>query len=86
MYSSRSGADGWGLAHQCIRRVDHLRHLINFGVYNFVRRHETLKTTPAVAAGVELEPWSLERVVEMTENYLRNKEDAEFEEAFAELN
>src|SRR5438045_6481483 len=25
-----------------------------FGVYNFVRRHETLKTTPAVAAGVEL--------------------------------
>lgn len=56
-----------------------------FGVYNFVRRHKTLGTTPAVAAGVELEPWSLERVVEMTENYLRSKEDAEFEKAFAEI-
>src|SRR5204863_9006458 len=34
------------------------------GVYNFVRRHVTLKTTPAVAAGLEEKPWSLERVVE----------------------
>jgi len=58
---------------------------LHFGVYNFVRKHKTLGTTPAVAAGVELEPWSLERVVEMTENYLRNKEDAEFEKAFAEI-
>ena len=56
---------------------------LHFGVYNFVRKHRTLGTTPAVAAGVELEPWSLERVVEMTENYLRAKEDAEFETAFA---
>ena len=61
---------------------------LHFGIYNFVRIDKTLGTTPAVAAGVELEPWSLERVVEMTENYLRNKEDAEFEKAFAviELN
>src|SRR5437763_8737968 len=58
---------------------------LHFGVYNFVRIHKTLGTTPAVAAGVELERWSLERVVEMTESYLRSKEDAEFEEAFAEL-
>jgi IS1 family transposase len=58
---------------------------LHFGVYNFVRKHKTLGTTPAVAAGVELEPWSLERVVEMTETFLRNKEDAEFEKAFAKL-
>lgn len=58
---------------------------LHFGVYNFVRKHKTLGTTPAVAAGVELEPWSLERVVTMTENYLRSKEDAEFERAFAKL-
>jgi len=58
---------------------------LHFGVYNFVRKHKTLGTTPAVAAGVELEPWSLERVVEMTENYLRSKEDAEFEQAFANV-
>ena len=55
------------------------------GVYNFVRKHKTLGTTPAVAAGVELERWDLERVVEMTADYMRRKEDARFEEAFAEL-
>lgn len=55
------------------------------GVYNFVRKHRTLGTTPAVAAGVELERWSLERVVDMTADYLRRKEDAQFEAAFAEM-
>jgi IS1 family transposase len=58
---------------------------LHFGVYNFVRKHHTLKTTPAVAAGVEWEPWTLERVVEMTADYMRRKQDAEFEKAFAEL-
>jgi len=58
---------------------------LHFGVYNFVRKHHTLKTTPAVAAGVELEPWTLERVVEMTADYMRRKEDAEFERAFAAI-
>src|SRR5205085_4663199 len=41
------------------------------GVYNFVRKHKTLGTTPAVAAGIELERWDLERVVEMTAEYGR---------------
>src|SRR5438034_11592408 len=36
-----------------------------FGVYNFVRKHTTLGTTPAVAAGIETERWSLERVVDL---------------------
>ena len=58
---------------------------LHFGVYNFVRKHTTLGTTPAVVAGVELEPWGLERVVEMTAEYLRRKEDAKFEDAFAKL-
>jgi hypothetical protein len=44
---------------------------------------KTLGTTPAVAAGVELERWSLEQVGEMTAEYLRRKEDAKFEAAFA---
>ncbi len=55
------------------------------GVYNFVRKHKTLGTTPAVAAGVDYEAWDLERVVEMTADYIRRKEDAEFEKAFAEM-
>jgi hypothetical protein len=52
------------------------------GVYNFVRVHKTLGTTPAVAAGIELERWALERVVEMTADFLRRKDDAKFEAAF----
>ena len=58
---------------------------LHFGIYNYVRVHKTLGTTPAVAAGVEAERWSLERVVDMTNNYLRRKEDARFEAAFAAL-
>ncbi len=54
------------------------------GLYNFVRKHKTLGTTPAVAAGVEFGRWTLERVVEMTADFMRRKEDAKFEEAFAE--
>src|SRR5438270_13647821 len=55
------------------------------GVYNFVRVHKTLGSTPAVAAGVEFERWDLERVVEMTAAYMRRNEDAKFEAAFAKL-
>jgi IS1 family transposase len=57
---------------------------LHLGIYNFVRKHTTLGTTPAVAAGVESERWSLERVVEMAADYMRCKEDATFEKAFAE--
>jgi IS1 family transposase len=57
---------------------------LHFGIYNFVRLHKTLGTTPAVAAGIELERWSLERVVEMTEAFMRRREDAKFEAAFAD--
>ena len=64
----------------------HTRAVAMFlGVYNFVRKHKTLGTTPAVAAGVEFEAWDLERVVEMTASYFHQKEDAKFDAAFAEL-
>jgi IS1 family transposase len=56
-----------------------------FGVYNFVRVHKTLGTTPAVSAGVEYERWSLERVVEMTSDYVRRKDEAQFVMAFSEV-
>jgi hypothetical protein len=46
---------------------------LHFGVYNFVRQHHTLGTTPAVAAGIEEKPWSLEQVVEMAETYWLKK-------------
>jgi hypothetical protein len=50
-----------------------------------LRIHKTLGNTPAVAAGVELERWDLERVVEITSAFIRRKEDAAFEQAFAEV-
>jgi hypothetical protein len=31
--------------------------------YNFCRRHQTIKTTPAVAAGLASEVWTLERLL-----------------------
>jgi hypothetical protein len=46
---------------------------LHFGVYNFVRQHHSLGTTPAVAAGLDEKPWSLEQVVEMTADYIRRK-------------
>ena len=48
-----------------------------FGVYHFVRRHEALKTTPAVAVGVGHERWNLGDFVEMKDAYLRRKAGAE---------
>ena len=34
-----------------------------FAWYNWVRKHMTLKTTPAVAHGIAAEPWSLEKLL-----------------------
>ncbi|HEY2713733.1 MAG TPA: hypothetical protein VGI60_14560 [Chthoniobacterales bacterium] len=56
---------------------------LQFGVYNLVRVHKSLGTTPAVAAGIEEKPWGLERVVQITEEHLRAKEDAVFAAAFS---
>jgi len=55
-----------------------------FGLYNLVRKHKSLGTTPAVAAGVEQNRWTLEQVADMTAAFIRRKEDAAFETAFAE--
>ena len=37
------------------------------GVYNFCRVHGTLKTTPAVAAGIAERAWSIRELLEKTE-------------------
>jgi len=34
--------------------------------FNFVRLHKTLRTTPAMAAGISDRLWSLEELVEQT--------------------
>lgn len=40
----------------------------HFAHYNFVRLHKTLRTTPAMAAGVSSRLWSLDELVERTSN------------------
>ncbi|MBA3312547.1 MAG: hypothetical protein H0T47_04530 [Planctomycetaceae bacterium] len=34
-----------------------------FAHFNFCRKHSAVKTTPAVAAGLTSEPWSIERLL-----------------------
>jgi len=49
-------------------------------IYDFVRQDHSLGTTPAVATDLEEEPWSLEKVVEMTEAYWRKRRDGRIAE------
>jgi hypothetical protein len=37
---------------------------LNFGYYNFCKRHIAIKATPAQAAGVEKEQWSVAELIE----------------------
>ena len=39
---------------------------LHFAYYNFVKRHSTVRTTPAVAAGVAIKQWSVGDLVEAT--------------------
>lgn len=50
------------------RRVENLKAAValHFAWYNLVRRHSTIKTTPAVAAGVADGPWSMYDLVSLT--------------------
>ena len=51
-------------------------------LYNFCRKHESIKATPAVTLGVTDHRWTLEEVVAMTDRYMRAQEDMKFEAAF----
>ena len=49
------------------KKIDNLAHAValHFMHYNFVRIHKTLKTTPALEAGVTNKLWSMADVVEL---------------------
>lgn len=55
---------------------------VTFMNYNFCRKHTTIKTAPAVAAGVTDHVWTLVEVVEMMDRYFEAKFNAECEAAF----
>jgi hypothetical protein len=44
---------------------------LHFMYYNFVRIHKTLRTTPAMAAGVSKKLWEMSDIVNMLETYER---------------
>ena len=41
---------------------------LHFMYYNFARKHQTLKTSPAVAAGVTDHVWTLEEIVSLLDS------------------
>ena len=67
------------------KKIENHCHMlaVTFMHYNFCRRHTTLKTTPAVAAGIADHVWTLEQVVEIVDAHIAAKEEAMFEAAFA---
>ena len=67
-----------------LQRSERVRILVNDAAMERQARR-TLVRAAIDLAGVEFEAWDLERVVEMTAEYCRRKEDAKFEAAFAEL-
>jgi IS1 family transposase len=52
------------------KKIENLQAAValHFAHYNFVRLHKTIRTTPAMAAGVSNRLWSLDELVERTSN------------------
>ncbi len=51
------------------KKIENHMHAISFFfmVYNFVKRHSSVKTTPAIAAGVATFQWTIEDIVMMAD-------------------
>jgi hypothetical protein len=49
---------------------------LNYFAYNFIQIHRTLRTSPAMAAGVTDELWSVEDLVALWEGEERRRERA----------
>jgi IS1 family transposase len=62
-YARRTNAHSKKIVNHCLAVALH------FFVYNFIRKHITLKTTPAVAAGVSEKPWTVEDLLAMFDHY-----------------
>ena len=51
------------------KKIENHMHAVSFYfmVYNFVKKHSTVKTTPAISAGVATFQWSIEDILMMAE-------------------
>jgi hypothetical protein len=56
-----------GQAGEAAHAHAHLQVALHFAYHNFVRIHSTLKTTPAVAAGIADHDWSLSELIGLLE-------------------
>ncbi|MEJ7813266.1 MAG: IS1 family transposase [Gemmatimonadaceae bacterium] len=56
------------------KKLDNLKHAValHFMHYNFARIHQTLRVTPAQAAGVDGHLWSMAEIAEMAKQYTEN--------------
>jgi len=56
------------------KKVENLEYALalHFMYYNFCRVHQTLKMTPAMAAGLTDHPWTIEEVVRLTNGAVPN--------------
>ena len=52
------------------KKVENLGHAVALHVmsYNFARGHQTLKTTPAMAAGIADHSWLIEEIVALLDS------------------
>ena len=53
------------------KKLDNHAHMVALYAlwYNFVRIHKTLRTSPAMAAGIESRLWSMEDVARMIDEH-----------------
>lgn len=68
------------------KKLENHVHMLAIGFmhHNFSRKHQTLGTSPAVAAGVADHVWTMKEIVEMMDAYFEEQDAAQFERAFAE--
>ena len=70
------------------KKLENHGHMIALGLfsYNFCTKHGTLKTAPAVAAGVAGHVWTMDEVVRMIDAHFADKVNEQFAAAFATMN
>ncbi|MGH2759563.1 MAG: IS1 family transposase [Actinomycetota bacterium] len=77
------------LTNAFLKKVENLAHAVSlhFMHYNFCRVHQTLGTTPAVAAGVADHVWTIEEVVgQLDDADVKAPQEKEVEQPAAEAN
>jgi IS1 family transposase len=57
------------------KKLANLRYAValHFVHYNFCRKHQTLGTTPAIAAGLTAKVWSLENLIDLIDSKARSR-------------